>query len=185
VALARPVSCKEETTMTGGNGNANGSLLRGRSRGRWPGGRRLADGSDQHRDVRAGGRGGEEAGGGGPRRGQDPASVAAARIALATGAELSEERQGQAATAIHYALGVVPGAVYGALRPRLGGSGAGRGLAYGLALFLLNDEGIGPALGLAAGPTAYPWQAHARGLTAHLVLGIATDAVLDLLDRAG
>jgi len=115
--------------------------------------------------------------------GKDPASVAADRLAQATGAPLTTVSEGQAATAIHYALGVVPGALYGALRHRLPGSGAGRGLAYGLALFLLNDEALGPALGLAAGPTAYPWQAHARGLAAHLVLGVATDAVLDVLDR--
>lgn len=117
--------------------------------------------------------------------GKDPASLAAGRLAQATGTELSEEQQGTAASAIHYALGVVPGAVYGALRPRLGRSGAGHGLAYGLALFLLNDELLGPALGLAAGPTAYPWQAHARGLAAHLVLGVATDAVLDALNQVG
>ena len=186
MVLARPVSCKEETTMTGGNGNANGSLRAGAVKGAVAGavGVWLMDlvstAMYEQEDEAAKKR--EEAA---RVEGKDPASVAAARIALATGAELSEERQGQAATAIHYALGVVPGAVYGALRPRLGGSGAGRGLAYGLALFLLNDEGLGPALGLAAGPTAYPWQAHARGLTAHLVLGVATDAVLDLLDRAG
>ena len=117
--------------------------------------------------------------------GKDPASVVAGRIAGMTGGSVLEEREGQAATAIHYALGVVPGALYGVLRPRLPGLGAGRGLAYGLALFVLNDELLGPALGLAAGPTAYPWQAHARGLAAHLVLGVATDAVLDVLDAVG
>ncbi len=37
--------------------------------------------------------------------------------------------------------------------------------------------------GLASGPTAYPWQAHARGLVAHLVLGATTDAVLGAADR--
>jgi len=118
-------------------------------------------------------------------KGKDPASVAAGRLGQAAGAPLTAVSEGQVATAIHYALGVVPGAVYGALRPHLGGSGAARGLAYGAVLFLLNDETMGPALGLAAGPTAYPWQAHARGLTAHLVLGVATDAVLDGLDRVG
>lgn len=114
--------------------------------------------------------------------GMDPASVAANRFASAIGIEPSEEQTATTATAIHYALGVLPGALYGVLRNRLGEFGSARGLAYGLVLFLLNDETLGPALGLAAGPTAYPWQAHARGLTSHLVLGVATDAVLDLLD---
>lgn len=115
--------------------------------------------------------------------GKDPASVAAGRLADAIGAEPTKEQAAAAASGVHYALGVVPGAVYGALRPHLGLVGSGRGLAYGLALFLLNDEAIGPALGLASGPGSYPWQAHARGLAAHLVLGVTTDAVLDVLDR--
>lgn len=74
--------------------------------------------------------------------------------------------------------------LYGALRDRAGWLGAGRGLLYGLGLFLVNDELLAPALGLASGPAQYPWQAHARGLVAHLVLGAATDAVLDVADRA-
>ena len=88
-----------------------------------------------------------------------------------------------AGIAVHYALGVLPGALYAPLRRRLGGLGAGRGLLYGLGLFLVNDELLAPALGLASGPTAYPWQAHARGLAEHLVLGAATDAVLGAADR--
>ena len=115
--------------------------------------------------------------------GKDPASVAATRLAHAAGINPTPEQEGTAATVIHYALGVVPGALYGVLRPKLGDSRAACGLAYGLALFLLNDEALGPALGLANAPTAYPWQAHARGLTAHLVLGVATDALLNALDR--
>ena len=117
--------------------------------------------------------------------GKDPACVAADHLARASGAPLTAVSEGQAATAIHYALGVVPGAIYGAFRHRLPGSGPGRGIAYGVGLFLVNDELLGPALGLAAGPTAYPWQAHARGLMAHLVLGVATDPVLDVLDVVG
>lgn len=120
-----------------------------------------------------------------PLGGKDPASAAAVRLAEATGTPLTTVSEGQAATAIHYALGVVPGALYGALRHRLPGSGSGRGLVYGLALFLLNDEVLGPALGLAVPPGDYPWQAHARGLAAHLVLGVATDAALDALDAIG
>ena len=65
------------------------------------------------------------------------------------------------------------------------GSGPGGGSLYGRGLFLVNDELLAPALGLAAGPLQYPWQAHARGLVSHLVLGAATDAALEVLDRVG
>ncbi len=73
--------------------------------------------------------------------------------------------------------------LYAPLRRRIEGLDAGRGLLYGLGLFLLVDEGVVPALGLGAGPTEYPWQAHARGLVTHLVLGLVTDTVLDVLDQ--
>jgi hypothetical protein len=45
------------------------------------------------------------------------------------------------------------------------------------------DEGVVPALGLGGGPAEYPWQAHARGLATHLILGAVTDGVLDVMDR--
>ncbi|MFC7543949.1 hypothetical protein ACFQU2_37100 [Siccirubricoccus deserti] len=61
--------------------------------------------------------------------------------------------------------------------------GTGRGLLYGLSLFLVHDELLNAATGLSADPRRYPWQAHARGLVAHLVYGAVTDAVLDLLHQ--
>jgi hypothetical protein len=60
----------------------------------------------------------------------------------------------------------------------------GRGLLYGLGLFLILDEAVNAA-GLAADPRRYPWQAHARGLVAHLVLGVVTDAALSVLEEPG
>jgi hypothetical protein len=45
----------------------------------------------------------------------------------------------------------------------------------------VQDEGLNAASGLAADPRKYPWQAHARGLAAHLVFGVVTNAVLNLL----
>ena len=60
-----------------------------------------------------------------------------------------------------------------------------RGLLYGLGPFLLEDELANPVAGFAAGPTAYPWQAHARGFVAHLVYGVVTDTVLNIFKGAG
>lgn len=57
------------------------------------------------------------------------------------------------------------------------------GLLYGLELFLVQDEGLNPILGTSGGPTEYPWQAHARGLVGHLVLGAVTHATLNVLDQ--
>ena len=115
--------------------------------------------------------------------GKDPAHVLAGKLASAIGVELTPGQPHPAGIAVHYALGIVPGVLYGPARHRFDVPAVGRGLLYGLGLFLVNDELLNPVLGLAAGPTAYPWQAHARGLVAHLVLGVATELALDALDR--
>jgi hypothetical protein len=115
--------------------------------------------------------------------GMDPAHVVANRAVQALGAELSPPQPHPAGIAVHYAIGIGPAAFYGALRDRVPAVGTGRGLLYGLGLFLVQDELLNAAGGFSAGPRAYPWQAHARGLVAHLVYGAVTDAVLDLLHR--
>jgi uncharacterized membrane protein YagU involved in acid resistance len=99
----------------------------------------------------------------------------------AVGIRLRIANRRKVETAVHYALGIVPGAIYGALRPRVPGLGAARGLAYGTAVFLLNDELLNTKLGLAGPITAYPTQTHLRGLVGHVVLGATMDTGLDLL----
>jgi hypothetical protein len=59
--------------------------------------------------------------------------------------------------------------------------GVGRGALFGLGLFLLQDELVNAATGLSARPRQYPWQAHARGLIAHIVYGVVTDPLLRVL----
>lgn len=115
--------------------------------------------------------------------GKDVAHVAAGKLACVVGKELSPKQPHPVGIAVHYALAIVPGALYGPLRHKVAGLSAGRGLLYGAGLFLLNDEILAPVLGLASGPSHYPWQAHARGLVSHMVLGAATDTVLGVLDQ--
>lgn len=116
--------------------------------------------------------------------GMDPAHNIANRVAGAMGKELSPAQPHPAGVAVHYGLGVMPGAAYAVLRKRVPVVGAGGGLLYGLAMTLMEDEGVSPLLGLAGAPTEYPWQAHLRGVVGHMVLGAVTHATLDLLDRA-
>ncbi len=115
--------------------------------------------------------------------GLDPAHVIANRTAGAMGEELTPRQPNPAGIAAHYALGIVPGALYGALRHRIGGLGAGRGLLYGMGLFVLQDELANWMLGTSGEPTEYPWQAHARGVVGHLALGAVTDLVCQVLDQ--
>lgn len=117
------------------------------------------------------------------REGKTAYGVAAEKAAGALGRELSEGERQQAGSAIHWALGAGAGAVYGALRGRVPGADAANGLLYGAAFWAVVDEGANVALGLTPGPTAFPWQTHARGLAGHLVFGVAADTTLRALDR--
>jgi hypothetical protein len=112
---------------------------------------------------------------------QDPAHALAGMAAEAVGLDPPSQPH-PAGIAVHYAIGMAPAALYAASRKHLPGGVVIRGLAYGLAMFLIEDEVLNPALGVAAPPQKYPWQAHARGLVAHLALGLATEAVLAALD---
>jgi hypothetical protein len=103
------------------------------------------------------------------------------RIESATSRRLSPGLRSGLSQAIHYGLGVVPGAIYGMLRRRVPGLAAGRGVAYGALLFLANDEIANTQLGLAGPYGAYPLSSHWRGFVGHTVLGVATDAGLDVL----
>jgi hypothetical protein len=103
------------------------------------------------------------------------------RVQSALGVRLGVARRQRVEQAVHYGLGVLPGAVYGVLRPRVPVLGAARGLLFGLALFALNDELMNTKLGLAGPISAYPAETHFRGLVGHAVLGATTDTGLALL----
>jgi hypothetical protein len=103
------------------------------------------------------------------------------RIQAMSGIQLGESAQAIAPQVVHYSLGAVPGAFYGAFRHRIPGLRAANGLLYGLIVFVANDEVMNTELGLAGRYEAYPLSTHWRGLVGHAVLGIATDTGLDVL----
>jgi hypothetical protein len=103
------------------------------------------------------------------------------KVQAETGLAIPEARRPLVESAIHYALGVVPGAIYGVLRRPVPFARAGRGLAYGLVLFAVNDEYLNTKLGLAGPIDAYPPETHLRGLAGHAVLGVATESGIQLL----
>jgi uncharacterized membrane protein YagU involved in acid resistance len=110
--------------------------------------------------------------------------VAAEKAARLAGTELSEEERDKYGSTIHWALGISAGALYSVLRPRLRSAELAHGLAFGTAFWLLMDEGAVYALKLTPGPTAFPWQTHARGLAGHLTFGAVADATLHALQPA-
>jgi hypothetical protein len=112
------------------------------------------------------------------RGGRTAYGVAAERLAGSVGEQLSEDERKDLGEKIHWALGLGAGAVYGALRPRIGTMSLGGGLVFGALFWLLVDEGANAALGLTPGPAAFPWQTHARGLAGHLAFGAVANTTL-------
>jgi hypothetical protein len=113
--------------------------------------------------------------------GLDPAHVLAAKATKAVGAELAHPEDNNVGVAVRYAMGIVPGAILGALRDRLVWLTAGRGFAFGVATWAIEEEWAAPRAGLAPSPALYPWQAHGRGFITHVAYGLTVDAVLRVL----
>jgi uncharacterized membrane protein YagU involved in acid resistance len=115
--------------------------------------------------------------------GKDVAHVGVEKAARITGINVHTGQPNSGGVALHYALGMVPGAMHAVIRREVPVMQAGNGALYGFGLFVMNDELVAPALGLASGPQEYPWQAHVRGAITHTVLGVVTESVLRLFDR--
>jgi uncharacterized membrane protein YagU involved in acid resistance len=115
--------------------------------------------------------------------GEPPADVLVGRIEEAADAETSERTHHRRGVAMHLAIGIAPAVGYALAREKLPVKGVTGGALFGLGLWLLQDEVLNSVTGLGAKPQDYPWQAHARGLAAHLVYGIATELALGVADR--
>lgn len=116
------------------------------------------------------------------REGKTAYGVAAEKVGHALGKDLDEEQRKTYGSAIHWGLGAAAGAVYGFLRPRFAWASWGFGSLYGTLFFLTVDEAGNTALGLTPPPQAFPWQTHGRGLASHVVFGMATEALVSLVD---
>lgn len=115
--------------------------------------------------------------------GEPPAQAMVTNLEERLGTSLSPRQHGYASSAVHYGIGIGPAAAYALFRDELPiQPGVARGAAYGLGVFLLQDEVLNTVTGLGAKPGEYPWQAHARGLVAHLVYGIATEMTLNFME---
>lgn len=95
--------------------------------------------------------------------GKDVAHAGVEKVAAMTGINVRTGQPNPSGVALHYALGILPGALDAVVCRKVTVMQAGGGALYGLGLFVVNDEMVAPSLGLAAGPKEYPWQAHARG----------------------
>ncbi|WP_458115664.1 DUF1440 domain-containing protein [Arthrobacter sp. D2-10] len=100
-----------------------------------------------------------------------------------SGVSPTGQQPGPGAAVFHFALGMLPGAFYGVIRRTRPSVRTGSGVLYGVVLFVVMDETAAPLTGIASPPGRYPWQAHLRGLVAHIVLGVTTEMLLRTRDH--
>lgn len=108
---------------------------------------------------------------------QDDATVKAAKAISENvfGHELQESEKKPAGAAVHYAFGTATGGLYGAAAEIAPEVTTGVGLPFGVAFWLVADEGAVPLLGLSKGPSEYPVSTHAYALASHLVYGLTAE----------
>ena len=98
--------------------------------------------------------------------------------------KLTKEEKEVAGAVAHYAMGAVSGGIYGAAAEVNRAATAGVGIPFGVAVWLVADEGIVPAAGLSKGPTEYPLSIHLYSLASHVVFGVSAEAVRRTVRRA-
>jgi putative membrane protein len=111
-----------------------------------------------------------------PRRdGRTPPSVALAEQVTQRTLE-GKERQVTQQT-IHFVVGALAGAVYGALVEFEPSLAAWHGAAFGITLNRFTHESLLPRLGLSAAPNRQPTQERISEWVTHAVYGAATETV--------
>lgn len=109
--------------------------------------------------------------------GDDSATAKAADEAskATRGVPLPRHRRKPAGRLVHYATGIALGGLYGVLVWCWPPAAIGFGIAFGIAVELVLDEVLVPALGLAPPPWKTPLTTHAYGFTAHIVFAVALE----------
>jgi uncharacterized membrane protein YagU involved in acid resistance len=110
-----------------------------------------------------------------------PYEIGVRKAADLLGVTLSDEQLKAAASAMPYTVGITGGLLYVIFRRRLRLNPLLAGLMSGMALFVVVDEGLTPALGLSAPDRAYPLSTHLRGFLGHLAYGAAVAATAEIL----
>jgi hypothetical protein len=114
-----------------------------------------------------------------PKPQGEPATVKVAEgISQATmGHHLTPREKKQAEPLVHYGVGTLVGAVYGAMAAKVPVTKAGSGTVYGAAVWLVADEIGVPMAGLSKPPQQVPVEKHLEALASHLVYGLTVEGV--------
>lgn len=105
------------------------------------------------------------------------------KTAALSGMTLDDEQERRLSRVVHFGVGAGGGVAAYVLSKTTPLGPFASGLATGLVIFALVDEGANYVLGLTAPATAWPAESHVRGLIAHLVYGGVIGALLAVTDR--
>lgn len=116
---------------------------------------------------------------------RNPFVVLAQKLEAASGVELTAQQEKIFEQTVLNGISAATGAAYAITARNWSLNWLAGGAVFGALFWMIEDEGIGPALGLAGDNTKYPLEAHARGLVAHVVFGVVTAGLLEAagLDR--
>lgn len=110
----------------------------------------------------------------------EPTDAAAEYIA---GHSLDPTTRQIASEGIHWGFGASVGAAYGALAEYYPAATAKEGASFGMALEALTHETALPALGLSAEPEGTTVRERASEVTSHVVYGVTTEFVRNLVRK--
>jgi uncharacterized membrane protein YagU involved in acid resistance len=93
--------------------------------------------------------------------------------------KMGEDERFGATMVAHFGFGTVSGALFGVLRESIPLKPPVRGAVYGLAVWTGSYLGLLPAMNLISPATKHPVRRNLLMIAAHLVYGVALDAVIE------
>ncbi len=106
-----------------------------------------------------------------------PFIVLAQKLETLAGREKSDYLEKVLEATVITVTSVLTGALYSSVEKKLPGNWLAGAVLFGTTFWLVDDEGLGSAMGLVGDNKKYPAEAHVRGLLAHIVFGVVTAAV--------
>lgn len=108
---------------------------------------------------------------------KDPFPILADKLGSLIGVAPSETQERQFEQYVTVGTGATMGALYAVTARRWPLGWVAGGVLFGTLFWAIEDEAMGPVMGLAGENTQYPMEAHVRGWAAHVAFGIVTAAV--------
>ena len=109
----------------------------------------------------------------------EPATVKAAKAVSkkVLDHKLTKSEKEPAGEAMHYLMGGISGAIYGATAEMTDSATIGAGFPFGTAVWAIADDIVVPALGLSKPATEFSLSTHAYALSSHWVYGLTSEMV--------